>query len=189
MSTTALEPDRTAATLAEQESDFTAEGSPAPGGVAPALPSDPGPRAAEEGATDMASMSDTMVADTLPTSFGVFKPVGHVMMGLPTQHQADALVVALHGAGWASAALLHFSPSESVPELQALVDHAGSGAGFGYEITLLRRYLALAQGGCRWLLVKVDDSDHAAAASELARGCGATLAVYYRRLTVEELIW
>jgi hypothetical protein len=60
-----------------------------------------------------------MAADKLPTSFGGFKPVGHVMVGLPTQAQADALALALHGAGWDKAALLHFAPHDSVAELQA----------------------------------------------------------------------
>jgi hypothetical protein len=127
-------------------------------------------------------------AQALPTSFGVFKPVGYVMMGLPTQAQVDALVVALQDAGWPGLAVRQFSPSESVAELRAMVDNAGVLAGFGYEIALLRRYLALSEAGYRWLLVKVDDGEQAAAAAEIARTCGATLAVYYRRLTVEELI-
>ena len=101
---------------------------------------------------------------------------------------ADALVLALHGEGWSSGAVLHFLPRESVTELQALVDKSGVLAGFGYEITLLRRHLALAQKGYRWLLVKVDGGGHATAAAEVALTCGATLAVYYRTLTVEELI-
>jgi hypothetical protein len=133
-------------------------------------------------------MSDTLAADTIPTSFGVFKPVGWVMVGFPMQAQADVLVAALHGAGWASAAVLHFKPRESVAELRAMVDNAGSMAGFGYEITLLRRYLALAQEGYCWLLVKVDNVEHAAKAVAVARECGAKLAVHYRMLTVEELI-
>jgi hypothetical protein len=137
---------------------------------------------------DAAAMSDTMDAATLPTSFGTFNPVGHVMIKMPTPQQADALVLTLHDAGWASDAVLHFLPREGVAELQSLVDNAGVLAGFGYELTLLRRYLALAQQGYRWLLVKVDSADHAAAASEAGRTCGATLAVYYRTLTVEELI-
>jgi hypothetical protein len=29
-------------------------------------------------------MSETISAATMPTSFGVLKPVGHVMVGLPT---------------------------------------------------------------------------------------------------------
>ncbi len=135
-----------------------------------------------------ATLIDATDADALPTSFGVFKPVGHVMMGLPTQAQADALVVALRGAGWPDPGVRQFSPRESVAELRAMVDNAGTLAGFGYEITLLRRYLALAEAGYRWLLVHADNDDRAAAAAEVARACGATLAVYYRTLTVEELL-
>ena len=110
------------------------------------------------------------------------------MMGLPVQAQADAHVAALHNAGWIGSAVRQFPPRESVAELQAMVDNAGTLAGFGYEITLLRRDLSLAEAAYRWLLVKVDDTALAAAAAEVARGCGATLAVHYPTLTVEELI-
>jgi hypothetical protein len=134
------------------------------------------------------ALSDAVAVDELPTSFGVFKPVGHVMLGLPSQLEADALVLALHSAGWPGASVQHFSPRETVPELAALVDNAGAMAGFGYEITMLRRYLALARLGCRWLLVKASDTDQAADVAELARQGGAVLAVHYRTFTVEELI-
>ena len=133
-------------------------------------------------------MSDKSSVEQMPTSFGVFKPVGWVMMGLPTQAMADSLVAALHGAGWSSATVLDFVQSETQDELQAMVDNAGAMAGFGYEITLLRRYVALAKEGYRWLLVKVKSVEHAATAAELAKGCGAALAVHYRTLTVEDLI-
>lgn len=129
-----------------------------------------------------------MTADELPTSFGVFKPVGHVMVGMPTQGSIHSLTTALLHAGWPSSGILRFTPRESVAELEALVDKAGPMAGFGYEITLLRRYLALAREGYRWLLVKVEDAEQASTAAGLARECGATLAVYYRLLTVEELL-
>ena len=69
-----------------------------------------------------------------------------------------------------------------------MVDSSGTLAGFGDEITLLRRYLSLTEAGYRWLLVKADDTEQATAAAEIGRVCGATLAVYYRTLTVEELI-
>ena len=132
--------------------------------------------------------SHAVDADDLPTSFGVFKPVGHLMIGLPTQAQTDTLVSALQGAGWPSHEVRQFTPRESVAELEELVDKAGAMAGFGYEITLLRRYLALAREGQFWLLVKVGGSEHAAQAADIARERGATLAVHYRLLTVEELI-
>jgi hypothetical protein len=110
------------------------------------------------------------------------------MMGLPTQAQLNALVDALCAASWPIAALRQFSPVESAAELQAMVDNTGVLAGFGYEITLLRRYQRLNEEGYRWLLVKVDDTDHAETAAKVARDCGATLALYYRTLIVEELI-
>jgi len=143
---------------------------------------------ADGGVAGDAALIHAAEADTLPTSFGVFKPVGHVMTGVPTQAQIDALVSALHGAGWPASGLRQFSPRESVAELQAMVDSAGPLAGLGYEITLLKRYLALAEMGTKWLLVKADDSERAATVAEAARNCGATMAVYYRTLTVEELI-
>ena len=132
--------------------------------------------------------SHTVDTDDLPTSFGVFKPVGYVMIGLPTQGETDKLVSALQSAGWPSGEVRQFLPRESVAEMEEVVENAGALAGFGYEITLLRRYLALAREGELWLLVKVKDTDHAAQAADLARACGATLAVHYRLLTVEELI-
>lgn len=135
-----------------------------------------------------AAMSDALAADAAPTSFGVFKPVGWVMMGFPMQAQAQVLIGALHGAGWSSAEVLHFKPRESVAELREMVENAGPLAGFGYEITLLRRYLALAEEGYCWLLVKAGDAARAATAAAAARECGARLAVHYRTLTVEELI-
>ncbi len=124
----------------------------------------------------------------LPTSFGVFKPVGHVMIGLPTQVQLDALVAALLDDDWPISALRQFSPVESAAELQAMIDNAGFAASAGYEITLLHRYLSLTQTGYRWLLVRADDNARAKAAAMAARTCGATLALHYRILTIEELI-
>ncbi len=91
-------------------------------------------------------MSGSISDQDIPTSFGTFKPVGHLMLGLPNL------------------------------------------AGFGYEITMLRRYLDLSREGYQWLLVKVGNSEHASVAAELARAQGARLAVHYRTLTVEELI-
>lgn len=134
------------------------------------------------------TISHAVDADDLPTSFGVFKPVGHLMIGLHSQDQTDGLVSALQGAGWASHEVRQFIPRESVEEMETMVENAGAMAGFGYEITLLRRYLKLAREGQLWLLVKVEDTDEAAQAADLARERGATLAVHYRLLTVEELI-
>ena len=129
-----------------------------------------------------------IASQTAPTSFGVFKPVGSVMVGLPDQAQADALEAALQRLGWANDEIAHFVPTDTIEELEQMVENAGPLAGFGYELTLLRRYLALSQKGTKWLLVQVKDNDHAGMVAESARDSGAILAVHYKTLTVEELL-
>jgi hypothetical protein len=123
-----------------------------------------------------------------PASFADFGPVGSVMVGLPDLASAAALVRDLRQAGWSREDLRHFDSDDSVLQLGAQIDGAGPLAGFGFEITLLRRYLALAQEGQEWLLARVDDSDKAASVATFARKHGATLAVHYRALAVEELL-
>jgi hypothetical protein len=135
-----------------------------------------------------ARLMDAAAANALPTSFGAFKPVGHLMVGLPTQVQLNRLETALRDAGWPHSDIRQFSPQESVAEFQAMVDKAGILASFGFEIVLTRRYLSLTEAGYHWLLVQAEDTERATAAAQLARECGATQANYYRTLTVEELI-
>ncbi len=132
---------------------------------------------------------DTEVS-TLPSemmSFGTFKPVGHVLVGIPADVSALRLERALQAVGFDSG-LVWITPRESAEELQALIDDASPLAGFGYEITLMRRYVELSRSGYRWLLVKNDGNEQAQAVGDAARTAGATLAVRYGRLVVEELI-
>ena len=50
-------------------------------------------------ATDDAFEPEPPSIDDVPTWFGLFKPVGWLMVGLPTQPQAEALETRLHEAG------------------------------------------------------------------------------------------
>jgi hypothetical protein len=122
------------------------------------------------------------------TSFGTFKPVGHVMVGLPDRGALSALKHALQAPGVPGLPADELTPAESIDEMQALIDDASPLAGFGYEITLMRRYVELARRGTFWLIVKTESDDEAAHVGELAKAHGATLAVHYGRLTVEDLI-
>ncbi|HYN62408.1 MAG TPA: hypothetical protein VET87_23135 [Rubrivivax sp.] len=150
---------------------------------------DPRPHPPEDAAArEIEALTETLSTDTTATSFGVFKPVGHVMVGLPLPGQLLALVRRLRSAGWSAETLLRFDAGEAVPELETMVAGAGVLAGFGYEITLLRRYLALTRKGYGWLLVQAEDAERAQAVAAFARDCGARVAVHYRTLSVEELI-
>lgn len=127
---------------------------------------------------------------TLPSevmSFGTFEPVGHVLVGIASNVRCSVLEQALQTAGFESG-LVWITPRESAAELQALIDNASPLAGFGYEITLMRRYVELSRDGHRWLLVKIEDDEQARRAGDAARASGATLAVRYGRLVIEELL-
>ncbi|WP_422017955.1 hypothetical protein [Roseateles sp.] len=129
-----------------------------------------------------------VMADNAPVAFGVFNPQGQVVLGLPTQQQADDLVAALLAAGWTPDTVVAFVPYGSVAQLERMSESASSLADFGYERTLLNRYVEMSRRGVRWLLVTVDDLDHANRMADIARRHGAETAVYYRRFTTEDLI-
>jgi hypothetical protein len=122
------------------------------------------------------------------TSFGTFKPVGHVMLGLPTRQALLALRAELSAADGPGCPADELTPLESIEEMQALIDNASPLAGFGYEVTLMRRYLRLAKQGYSWLVVKTSSDDEARLVASRAQAHGATLAVHYGHLTVEDLI-
>jgi hypothetical protein len=122
------------------------------------------------------------------TSFGTFKPVGHVMLGLPDRPSLLALKSELANAAGPGYAAEELTPTESTQEMLALIENASPLAGFGYEMTLMRRYVALAQKGYSWLVVKVNSDEEAADLANRAKARGATLAVRYGHLTVEDLI-
>ncbi len=133
-------------------------------------------------------MSQRLTKADLPTSLGSFKPVDHVMVALPATEQVNAFVTDLAGNGFAPEDVLNFGAEEGRNEMTELLEGASDFAGFGYEITLMRRYLNLSRQGCRWVLVYAPDDDSAARVKDAALRHGAPMAVKYHRLAVEDLI-
>jgi hypothetical protein len=133
-------------------------------------------------------MSKRMTKADLPTSLGSFKPVGHVMVALPSEAQAAAFAADLGEQGFAPEDILHFNADEGGKEMADLIEGASDFAGFGYEITLMRRYLELSRRGHRWVLVFAPDDAAAAKVQDAARRHEAPMAVKYHSLAVEDLI-
>ena len=61
-------------------------------------------------------------------------------------------------------------------------------AGFGYEVSLMRRYQELAREGASWLIVYAPQDDKASRVADVARTHGALMAEKYHRLVIEDLI-
>ena len=82
---------------------------------------------------------------------GVLNPVGHIVLAFEDDAVAAEAVAALRAAGFADEDILAYTAAEATPRLRERVHTASQAAGFGYEITLMRRYLAYAEEGAGWL--------------------------------------
>jgi len=126
-------------------------------------------------------------ADIRNTS-GILNPVGHVVLAFADDAATAQAVQALQSAGFAPEDMLVYTAAEATPRLRERVRTASEVAGFGYEITLMRRYLAFAEAGAGWVVVYAPSDAAAAKVAEIARRHGARCAVRYHRLASEELI-
>jgi len=119
---------------------------------------------------------------------GILNPVGHVILALKNDAVMAEAAAALREVGFTDQDILAYTAEEATPRLRERVRTASEASGFGFEITLMRRYLAFAEKGAAWLIV-YSPSDSAA---ELITGVGkrfdALCAVRYHLLTSEDLI-
>jgi hypothetical protein len=125
-----------------------------------------------------------------PQSFGTFKPVGHVVVAMPDDERAAAAASALRAAGFEAEDILEYTAAEEDDEMDRMLADADANgvAGFGYEVSLMRRYQELAKEGASWLIVFAPKDDKALRVAEVARAHGALMAEKYHRLVVEDLI-
>ena len=133
-------------------------------------------------------MSKRMTKGEFQESLGALNPVGHAVLALPDDDAAKQAKDALLQAGFGEADILTYTSAELFPNLDDMMRHASGAAGFGYEITLMRRYMTLAGEGCGWLVVYAPDEKHTAQVTEVAKRFNARSAVHYGRLVHEDLI-
>ena len=119
---------------------------------------------------------------------GILNPVGHIVLAFKDDTVTAQAVADLHAAGLTAEDTLVYLASEATPRLRERVASVSQSAGFGYEITLMRRYLALAEEGCGWLIVYAPNDDVVRSVTEVATRLAASCAVRYRRLANEDLI-
>ncbi len=121
-------------------------------------------------------------------TLGALNPVGNAILVLPSDAVAADAKAALLQAGFGQDDILSYSAGELFPDLTKMMREASGAAGFGYEITLMRRYMTLASEGCGFLVVYVPEDAQAAKVADVAKRFGAKSAVAYGRLASEDLI-
>ena len=122
-------------------------------------------------------------------SFGVFKPVDHVVISFPSAAQADSAAQALTGAGHAGEpALRRLTDKQMVAQIDHDLQKASALATVGQEINLVKAHRALAERGYHWLVVHAPDKEQARQVARIAQEHGAERAQHYGNFIIEELI-
>ena len=123
-----------------------------------------------------------------PTSFGVFKPVGHVLMSFATAAESDGAALALRTAGFSESDISRYSPAEMQAQAEADIANAGALASLGQDLNLVKAHLALALQGQSFVVVSAALDEQVQRVTEVATGAHATRAQRYGSLIIEELI-
>lgn len=124
----------------------------------------------------------------VPESFGVFKPVGHVVIAFPAAADLQGAVAGLTEQGLAGGGLVRYTPAEMVQQVDAEMQNASPLASIGQELNLVKAHRALAERGCSFLVVKAADDAQAERIAAVARLHHAVVAQNYGHFIIEELI-
>lgn len=120
-----------------------------------------------------------------PTAFGVFKPVGHVVISLPPEVGLAQVAADLEPLG---VEITRYSAQEMCAQIDRDLERAGFLANIGQELNLVKAHRALAEEGYNWLVVRVHNHAQATEVAAIVERHGAERAQYYGHLIVEDLI-
>lgn len=123
-----------------------------------------------------------------PTAFGVFKPVGHVVMAFGPDADVSGAEKELRGNGLAGSEVVHYAPQEIVAQTEQNLAHAGVLSSLGQEQNLVKAHRALAERGYHFLVVRAQDDALARKVAQVGQRFGAVRAQKYGRFVIEELI-
>jgi len=122
-----------------------------------------------------------------PTTFGVFKPVGHTLMAFHTVDALQAAQQVLAEKGFGPARLVHYTPQEMLAQVDTELQNASPLANFGYELDLVRLHKAFAEDGCSFLVVETGDDASARLVADLVPILQPATAQRYGRFMIEDL--
>jgi hypothetical protein len=122
-------------------------------------------------------------------SFGVFKPVGHVVISFPTAGAMRAAARDLRDAGFGGeeGTLREIDDRAMVAQADADLKRASPLAAIGQELNLVKAQRELALLGYHFLVVKADD-DAARRVADIASRHQAERAQHYGQFVIEDLI-
>ena len=124
----------------------------------------------------------------IPESFGVFKPVGHVVITLRTAADLQRAEAALKEQGFDASEIVRYTPAEMIDQVNAEVERASPLAAIGQDLNLIKAHRELAQAGCSFLVVHAPEQAHIDKVNAVAHRLKAVAAQRYGRFVTEELM-
>lgn len=121
-------------------------------------------------------------------SFGVFKPVGHVLVQLPGLAEMAGGGDAVRALGIAADDLVRYTPDEMIRQIDNDLQTASPLAALGQELNLIKAHRVMAEQGYHFLVVKVANLEQAREVAVAVQPWGAARAQYYGHFLIEELI-
>jgi hypothetical protein len=122
-----------------------------------------------------------------PTTFGVFKPIGHTVIAFASGAERQLARTELQKLGFANASLVTYSPTEMVAQVDAQLLDASPFASFGYEIDLIKAHKVLALQGSNFLVVEAPTEEQAQQVAELLKILKPQAAQHYGTFMIQEL--
>jgi hypothetical protein len=121
-------------------------------------------------------------------SFGVFKPVGHVVISFTSAEQAEQAAQQLRQLGLPDDAITPLTDEAMIRATDQELARASPIAAIGQEINLVKAHRALAERGYHWLVVHAPNDVMARRVAHCVQPFGAERAQHYGHFVIEELI-
>ena len=122
------------------------------------------------------------------TSFGVFKPVDHVLISVATPAACEGAAQAMLEAGFSAADIERYTPEEMRLQAEFDIQNASALASLGQELNLVKAHRDLALLGQCFVLVHAPEDEQVRRISEVAALFHATRAQHYGSLMIDELV-
>jgi hypothetical protein len=122
-----------------------------------------------------------------PTTFGIFKPIGHTLIAFHTEDELRSAVAGLKEMGFVDSSMEHYSAAEMMSQIAAELLTASPLATFGYELDLIHMHEDMAKKGYSFLVVNAPTDALAAQVAELVHSIKPVTAQHYGRFMIEDL--
>ncbi|GAP37697.1 hypothetical protein ABXN37_21475 [Piscinibacter sakaiensis] len=122
-----------------------------------------------------------------PEAFGVYKPVGHVVIAYEDEARLERAAGVLSRLGFEPRDLERVSPERMRAQADADVANATPLSSLGQELNLVKAHRELAARGCHFLIVDAPDDTRLDRVREALQAEPAVVAQRYGRFIIEEL--